>query len=150
MKKLLLTVCILLIGGTAMATTMKCNGMDNYLIADLDSQYININGDILTIVGKTRNNQGVVTQNFLNVYGVLVYDSIVPVNNTSLMIYQFNAVTQVLLAQAFLSCNYYGVNASTPNVIDHPMFHSIKAGTMKSTDGMPFNRAKQSNNEKQA
>lgn len=131
-----------------MAYTMKCNGTDTagnsvYLIGDSNSQAVNINGDILTIVGKTRNNQGVVTQNFITVSGVLVYDSLVPVNNTNLTIYQFNAVTQALLAQVFMSCNFYGNFVVTPSVMDNQMFDSIKADTLKSTGGMPFNNAKE-------
>ena len=92
---------------------MRCNGTDTagnsvYLITYSNSSVVNINGDMLSIVGKSNNGQGVVTQNFLSVFGVLVYDSLVPVNNTTLTIYQFNAVTQALLAQAWLNCNFYG------------------------------------------
>ena len=135
------------------ANYMKCNGTDTagnsvYLISYQNSSTVNINGDILNIVGPTRNGQGVVTQNFLSVYGVLVYDSIVPVNNTNLTIYQFNAVTQALLAQAWLTCNFYGNTVTTPKITDYPFFNSIKADSLKSNDGMPFNKVKQPNNEK--
>ncbi len=153
MKKLLLTICLLISTSSIMAYTVKCTGTDSagysiYFIGDSNSLTVNINGDILSIVGKTRNNQGVVTQQFINVFGTLVYDSIVPINNNSLTLYQFNAVTQALLAQAWLSCSFYGANASTANIINHPMFNSIKANSMKSTGGMPFNKIEQSNDEK--
>ena len=131
---------------TANATYVKCSGSDTtgksvYLITYPNSSTVNINGDMLNIVGTTRNGQGVVTQNFLSVYGILVYDSIVPVNSNSLTIYQFNAVTQALLAQAWLTCTFYNYNnVSTPNVIDHQIFNSIKTDSMQSTGAMPYNK----------
>jgi len=151
MKKSLLAVCILAFSSYAMATGsyMKCTGVDSagnsvYLTADSNSSIVNINGDALQIVGKTRNGQGVVTQKFISVYGTLVYDSLVPVTNTNLNIYQFNAVTEALLAQAWLTCQF-GDTASS-KLIDLPIFSSIKARTFGLTDGMPFNKAKQQDN----
>ena len=127
------------------ASYVKCSGTDTagnsvYLITYPNSSIVNINGDMLSVVGKTNNGQGVVTQNFLSVYGVLVYDALVPINNNSLTIYQFNAVTQALLAQAWLSCNFYGNSVSAPNIMDYQLFNSIKANLIKSTGGMPYNK----------
>ena len=152
MKNIVLTILLLIGASSAIAaksassaTYLKCNGIDGagnsvYLITYPNSSVVNINGDLLNIVGKTRNGQGVVTQHFLSVYGVLVYDSLVPVNDNILGIYQFNAVTEKLLAQAFLSCTFYGNAALTTKLIDQKMFSSIKNNIMKSTNGMPFNK----------
>jgi hypothetical protein len=126
---------------------MRCQGIDSagnnvYLIANLDSSVVNINGDILRVIGKTRNGQGVVTEKFLNVFGVFVYDSIVPVSSNGLTIYQFNAVTEALLAQAMLSCSFS--NTATSNgqnkLIEHQIFNFIKENSLKTFKGMPFNK----------
>jgi hypothetical protein len=149
MKNLILSTLFLITSTTTMAASnasyMKCTGTDTagqsvYLITYPNSSTVNINGDMLNIVGKTRNGQGVVTQNFLSVYGVLVYDSLVPVNNNSLTIYQFNAVTETLLAQAWLTCNFYGNAASKASVYDYPMLNAIKPNVLKMTDGMPYSK----------
>lgn len=154
MKKILLAIGLLIASGYSMAMTVRCNGVDGfgnsiYLIMDSNLPTVNINGDILRVVGKTRNNQGVMTEQFINVYGTYVYDSLVPVNLTMLSIYQFNAVTQSLLGQALLNCQASGnmhtsLAASSPpssqlNIIDLPLFSPIKATTFGSTGGMPFN-----------
>lgn len=158
MKNIVLTILLLITCSSAIATQaestasyMKCNGVDGagnsvYLISYPNSSIVNINGDMLNIVGKTRNGLGVYTQNFVNILGVLVYDSLVPVNNNILGIYQFNAITENLLAQAFLSCTFYGNAAATTKLVDQNMFSSIKNSIMKSTNGMPFNKANQSEN----
>lgn len=129
-------------------TFIRCDGIDNagnsvYAFIYPDSDIVNINGDRLNIVGQTRNGQGVVTQNFINTYGTLVYDSLVPVTQMSLSIYQFNAVTQTLLAQAFLSCKYVGKqmdsNEKTINLTDHPIFKLISK-IMQKTGDLPYNK----------
>ncbi len=159
MKGLLLSIVLLLTGGSAIAANtasyMRCNGTDTtgqsmYLIVYPNSTDVNINGDVLSIAGPTRNGAGVVTQNFISVYGVLVYDSIIPVNYNTLTIYQFNAVTQAILAQAWLTCNVYGgamsapgsstSSTAAPNLMDQQIFNSIKVGAIKSTGGMPYNK----------
>lgn len=111
---------------------MSCRGADTLgnpvtLTANSDSSYVTINGDSLRIVGKTANGQGVVTENFIAVNGMVIYDSIVPYSNTNLYIYQFNAVTQALLAKADLSCLFYGNSTSKQNVMNQPIFKSLKA-----------------------
>lgn len=150
MKKIFLIMLLLIIGGSAIAGGhIKCNGSDTagnsiYLIAYENATTVNINGDILNIIGKTNNGQGVVTQNFLSVAGILVYNSIVPINNSSLTIYQFNAVNQRLLAQAWLSCSFYGYTSSAPKLIDHQAFSSIKSAFLKSPNGNPYSKIKNS------
>lgn len=99
---------------TASASTLRCTGLDGKgnhvrLVANEDSDYVIINGYSYKLVGYTRDGRGVVTENFINVSGKLVYDSIVPQGYMTLGIYQFNAVTQRLLAKAILSCDAYGV-----------------------------------------
>lgn len=149
MKNLLITALLFIASASAMAVNsasyMRCSGTDTaghsvYLITYPNSPIININGDMLKIVGPTRNGQGVVTQDFISVYGMLVYDAIIPVTNNSLTIYQFNAVTQVLLAQAWLTCNFFDNQVTTSNVIDYPLFDVIRANTLKFTKGMPYNK----------
>lgn len=145
MKNLILSAILFLVGVSTTvnaASYMYCNGTDTagqnvYLIAYSNSSVVNINGDILSIVGLTRNGQGVVTENFISVSGVLVYDSIVPINDDSLTIYQFNAVTNKLLAQAWLVCSFYEYYGVKESVFEHPLLKAIKekAGTM------PFSRA---------
>ena len=142
MKNLLLTAMLFIMCNSAMAwSSMRCTGTDTtgqsmYLLASASSSTVNINGDSLAIIGTTNNGQGLVTKNFISVYGVLVYDSIVPVSSNVLTIYQFNAVTQALLAQAWLTCQFYGITAATsvpgatasePSVMDHQIFKSIKS-----------------------
>jgi hypothetical protein len=92
---------------------MACYGADTRgnpvsLTVYSDSPIVTINGDRLMIVGKTVNGKGLVTENFIAVNGMAVYDSIVPYSATNLNIFQFNAVTQQLLATADLSCRFYG------------------------------------------
>ena len=110
MKILPLAILLLITTTPALAlnnwTYMACSGADTYgypvnLTAYSDSLLVTINGDRLRIVGKTINGQGIVTENFVSVSGMVVYDSIVPYSNTNLNIYQFNAVTQNLLAKQF-------------------------------------------------
>lgn len=154
MKKLLIATLLFTSISTMAANTasyMKCNGTDTagqsvYLITYPNSSIVNINGDMLNIVGKTRNGQGVVTQNFLSVYGVLVYDSLVPVNNNSLTLYQFNVVTEALLAQAWLTCDFYGSTAPKASVFDYSMLNAIKPNVLKTVDGMPYNKTKKTDN----
>jgi hypothetical protein len=135
MKRLLLTVFLFMLSASAMALNnwsyMSCNGTDTtgkniYLTAYSDSSTVNINGNSLKVVGKTRNGQGVVTESFIATNGVVVYDSIVPTSNTNLSLYQFNAVTESLLAQASLSCGFNGNNTSKLTVIEQSIFKTLK------------------------
>lgn len=87
------------------------------------STIVNINGDNLRIVGKTRDNSGVVTENFISTSGTLVYDSIVPVTDYSINIYQFNAVTERLLAKAYLTCTFFGSDKLQARISDHVIFN---------------------------
>lgn len=112
-------------------SNMSCTGYDTtggyvYLTASSSSSYVNINGDNFLIVGKTKNGQGVVTEKFINARGFLVYDSIVPTSNTSLNLYQFNAVTQALLAQASLSCLISANSPSMFKVVEQSVFKAIE------------------------
>lgn len=109
---------------------MSCDGRDTtgqyiYLFAYSDSATVNINGSILQIVGRTRNGEGVVTETFIATSGVVVYDSIVPTSNNTLNIYQFNAVTEALLARASLYCRFSGNNLSTLSVSKQKIFEKI-------------------------
>jgi hypothetical protein len=49
-----------------------------------------------------------------------------PVTNTRLDIYQFNAVTQALLASAILSCGFSGNDKSEFQVRNQKLFSSLK------------------------
>lgn len=152
MKNLILSVLLLIVGTSALAANtsavyMKCNGVDTagkrvYLISYPYSSTVNINGDILNIVGTTRNGKGVVTEDFVNVFGVLVYDSLVPINDYLLNIYQFNAVTNALLAQARLTCNFYGYAANTKkSIFDHPALKDIKPSALAMADIATYSKA---------
>lgn len=134
MNKSILVILLLLISAPALALNkwnyMVCTGADNAgfpvtLTAYSDSDTVTINGDNLRIVGKTLNGQGVVTENFITTTGVLVYDSLVPFSNTALNAYQFNAVTQNLLAKATLYCKFYGNSESKSKVIAQEIFRLI-------------------------
>ena len=136
MSKLVLAVMLLTVSFSAMAfnnwSSMSCRGIDSagrsvYLSARSDSDFVTINGDNLRIVGKTVNGRGVVTERFVSVVGTFVYDSIVPVTNTSLTIYQFNAVTQALLATASLNCGFSGNEKSEFQVSNQKIFSSLKS-----------------------
>lgn len=110
---------------------MSCSGADTtgkpvFLTGYSDSDIVTINGDSLRIVGKTRNGKGVVTETFVAINGMLIYDSIVPTSSVSLDIFQFNAVTNALLAQASLSCGFRGNNSLKFKVIEQNIFNSIK------------------------
>jgi len=132
MKHFLLTCLLLITASSAMASgTVRCTGADRTGKSVTLTMYenvptVNINGDMLNVVGPTRDGQGVVTQNFVTTTGAVVYDSIWPTSNTSVLLTQFNAVSQLLLAQANLSCVYSGFSGASPNLIDHPIFKSIR------------------------
>jgi hypothetical protein len=111
-------------------SVMSCSGADTagksvYLTASSDSSTVTINGDVLRIMGKTRNNLGVYTESFIATSGIVVYDSLVPITNTSIGIYQFNAVTEALLAKAALNCTFSG-NGDL-RVADQQVFNALKA-----------------------
>lgn len=140
MKMLPLAILLLITSTPALALNnwnyMSCNGSDGLgypvsLTTYSNSSLVTINGDRLQIVGKTVNGQGLVTQNFITVNGTLVYDSIVPYSNTNLNIFQFNAVTQKLLARADLSCRFYGNNVAKLGVMDQQIFKSLKITSKK-------------------
>lgn len=129
MKKILLSALIALASTSALAkaqwTYIVCNGYDSAgkpasLTAYSDSNYVTINGDLLKITGKTRDGRGVVTEEFTTTSGKRVYDSIVPYSNTGLNLYQFNAITDALLARADLECKFYGAKGSKHSVKDLP------------------------------
>jgi len=108
MKNLLLGICLLMVSVPAMANSVNCVGMDNAgqkvtISANSDSADIKINGFKHTIVGKTKSQQGFVTETYLNGDGVLIYDSLLPLD-TTMMIFQFDAVSQELMATANLNC----------------------------------------------
>jgi hypothetical protein len=125
MKKILLSMLVICSFSlnAAPPSLMQCNGFDNLgyrinLTADIKADIINVNGKILRVVGKTWDGQGVFTENYINSMGVFVYLSLIPKGQTSLLINQFNATTQVLLANGLLSCNF----SSIKKVSDHPLF----------------------------
>lgn len=130
MKKIIFSLVLLLgIESYAIgASYMNCNGMDNTghrvtLFGDIAHDIININGSSLKIVGLTKNGQGVVTEKYISNYGIWAYVSLIPVGNNAIMLYQFNAVTEALLATAYLSCSF---TSGSGNVLDYPVFKLIK------------------------
>lgn len=134
MKRIIYTAILFIISTSSFAlnhwSTLTCNGFDTagnsvYLVAQSDSPYVNINGDILRIVGKTRNGLGVVTEDFIGVNGVLMYDSIVPTSYRAISIYQFNSITEVLMARADLVCTIYSNSKSNPSVFEQNIFKNI-------------------------
>jgi len=135
MKKFKLAFVLLMISSPVMAlnttSAVECNGADTtgqhiYFAASSGSSIVNINGSFLRVVGKTRDGKGVVTENFITVNGTLVYDSIVPISSNSLNIYQNNAVTERLLAQANLICRFIGNNSSKPQLTEQSIFSQIR------------------------
>jgi len=100
---------------SALASSASCSGSDGYgnavfVYLDFQSPVVTINGLTLRLVGPTRSGQGVVTENFINRYGILSYDSLNALGPNALGVYQFNAVTNALLASAVLNCNLYAVH----------------------------------------
>ena len=129
--KYFLFLCSAIFSCHSYAQTAYCNGYDAtgyaiYFIGSSDSNTVNINGDILRVVGKTRDGTGVVTETFIATNGVLVYDSLVPVTSNTLSIYQFNAITNKLLAFASLNCKFSGIS-KTASLFDHKSFSALKS-----------------------
>lgn len=133
MQKILVTILLSIVSATAIAannwSSMTCTGVDGAgktitLTAQSDSPSITLNGLSLRILGKTKNGLGLFTENYVTVLGTIVYISLMPTSNTTLDIYQFNAVTEALLARVSLACTFSGnVN---PTVATQPMFKLLQ------------------------
>jgi len=130
MRNILFVAYLLIFSGSGFAfNCMSCEGRNIagryvYLTSCAGESVVNINGDVLRIVGKTRDGQGVVTENFRTTNGYLVYDSLVPTSNTTLNIYQFNAVTEALLDRAALYCSFIGNHIANAKVSESSIFSS--------------------------
>jgi hypothetical protein len=80
------------------------------LISDLDTGTVNLNGDIFKVVGTAINGKGIVTENYVNADGTVVYLSLQPLKHNdrrTLNLYLFNGVTNQLLSNIKLSCGSY-------------------------------------------
>ena len=81
--------------------TLNCTGQDNHgniIHISHDESHgslkntVTIDGQIIKIIGKTKNGLGIVTENFINAYGDTVYDALVPLDYNQLNVYQIYTI----------------------------------------------------------
>lgn len=109
MKKIIYIFLLSLPFNLCQASILQCVGMESgvtvNLISDSDSGTLNINGNILKVVGVTRNGRGVTTEDYINRNGMVVYFSLSTDDYNNPVLIQFNGVNQEAEMYIALACH---------------------------------------------
>lgn len=126
MKKIITSMLLLTCFSSFAATYYNCNGGGMNLSGDINGN-VWIDGQHHVVSGKTVDGKGVVTENYVNVSGVLVYASLYPVSTNSLKLSLFNAVTQYLINSTYMTCTFsLNANGKQEGLFDQKHFSSLK------------------------
>ncbi|HHF7341020.1 TPA: hypothetical protein ACPSKZ_000713 [Legionella anisa] len=126
MKKIIIPLLLWTASNSFAATYYNCSGSGMNVSGDASGN-IWINGQHHVVSGKTMDGQGVVTENYINNTGTLVYASLYPVSANSLKLSLYNAVTQYLITSTYLSCTFsLKANGKQENLFDQKHFSAIK------------------------
>lgn len=126
MKKIIMCILFLAFSDVFAATQYNCNGGGMNVSGDANGN-IWINGQYHMVSGKTVDGQGVVTENYLNTSGILVYASLYPISTNTLKISLFNAVTNNLITSTYTTCTFsLKSNGKQEGLFDQKHFTSIQ------------------------
>lgn len=126
MKKIIMCMLLVAFSNVYAATYYNCNGGGMSVSGDVNGN-IWINGQHHIASGKTVDGRGIVTENYVNTSGVLVYASLYPISNNSLKISLFNAVTNYLITSAYTTCTFsLKTNGKQEGLFDQKHFSSIQ------------------------
>jgi hypothetical protein len=84
---------------------MTPSGLTINVLLDFDTRTLNVNNNVLKIIGETNGKNGLSTESFITGAGNTAYYSITINESSNVAIYEFNSVTQELLNQADVACH---------------------------------------------
>lgn len=96
--------------GVGNAGILQCVGMTSTgitinVISDSDSRTLNVNGNILKVIGTTISGKGFTTENYINKNGMVVYFSMTRDDSGNPILIQYNGVNQEPELYISLACH---------------------------------------------